>query len=210
LQAGGVNDQPAIWFSGERRFLELSGNLLTRDECTIVAVASDAGPPGHRELLSNWSGRDGNSTSSLFLGMTNADALRFSDALSGVGQIQQREQPFLITAVNGPDGASLFQQQRLAAHGPARLPPRRLDTPWVIGQQGNIDGEYWHGQLACLLVFNRALNPTELQSLWHSLCQRYALPMPNPPAITPPSPRLQALASMGLVLLNSNEFAFVD
>jgi hypothetical protein len=36
------------------------------------------------------------------------------------------------------------------------------------------------------------------------------VPVSNPPTTTPPPPRLQALASMGLVLLNSNEFAFVD
>ncbi|MEY3173367.1 MAG: hypothetical protein RLZZ436_1281 [Planctomycetota bacterium] len=210
LQAGGVNDQPAIWFSGERRFLQLTGNLLDHDECTIVAVASDTGRPGHRELLSNWSGRDGNSGSSLFVGMTGEDALRFSDALSGVGQVQQRERPFLITAVNGPEGAAVYQQQRLAVRGGGRLPPRRLDTPWVIGQQGNIDGEYWNGQLAFLLVLDRALSESELRALWQTLCMRYALPSAAPSPEEPVSPRLQALASMGLVLLNSNEFAFVD
>ncbi|MFM7056604.1 MAG: PSD1 and planctomycete cytochrome C domain-containing protein [Planctomycetota bacterium] len=210
LQAGGVNDQPAVWFSGQRRFLHLTGSLLTHDDCTILAVASDTGKPGHRELLSNWSGRDGNSGSSLFVGMTATDAIRFSDAMSGVGQILQRERPFLITAVNGADGAMLFQQQRPAVQSPARLPHRRLDTPWVIGQQGNIDGEYWNGQLACLLVFSRALSQTELQALWQTLCTRYALPAANTVPADTPSPRLQALASMGLVLLNSNEFAFVD
>jgi len=209
LQAGGVNDQPAIFFSGERRFLQLSGNLLAHDECTILAVASDSGRPGHRELLSNWSGQDGNSVSSLFLGMTGEHELRFSDALSGVGQIQQRERPFLITAVNGPDGAAMFQQQRLAVRS-GRLPPRRLDTPWVIGQQGNIDGEYWNGQLALLLVFDRALSEPELQALWKTLCTRYALPAASTLPEPSTSPRLQALASMGLVLMNSNEFAFVD
>jgi len=210
LQAGGVNDQPAVWFSGERRFLHLTGSLLSRDECTIVAVASDSGKPGHRELLSNWSGRDGNSGSSLFVGMTGTDALRFSDALSGGGQILQREHPFLITAVNGPDGATVYQQQRPAVRSPGRLPPRRLNTPWVIGQQGNIDGEYWKGRLACLFVFSRALNELDLQALWHTLCSRYALPASNAVPTEKISPRLQALASMSLVLLNSNEFAFVD
>ncbi len=209
LQAGGVNDQPAIFFSGERRFLRLSGNLLSHDECTIVAVASDSGRPEHRELLSNWSGQDGNSVSSLFLGMTGEHALRFSDALSGVGQIQQRERPFLITAVNGPEGAAMFQQQRSVVRS-GRLPPRRLDTSWVIGQQGNIDGEYWHGQLAFLVVFDRALSEPELQTLWKTLCIRYALPTSSPNPEISTSPRLQALASLGLVLLNSNEFAFVD
>jgi hypothetical protein len=142
--------------------------------------------------------------------MTAENSLRFSDALSGVGQIQQRERPFLITALNGSDGAVLFQQQRQAVRS-GRLPPRRLDTPWVIGQQGNIDGEYWHGQLACLVVFDRVLSEPELQALWKTLCTRYALPASSPIlAAASTSPRLQALASMGLVLMNSNEFAFVD
>lgn len=209
LQAGGINDQPAIFFSGERHFLQLSRSLLSHDECTILAVASDSGRPGHRELLSNWNGHDGNSGSSLFLGMTGEHALRFSDALSGVGEIQQRERPFLITAVNGPDGAFMFQQQRSVVRG-SRLPPRRLDTPWVIGQQGNIDGEYWHGQLAFLIVFDRALSERELLALWTTLCTRYELPKSSSIPEVSTSPRLQALASLGLVIMNSNEFAFVD
>jgi hypothetical protein len=209
LQAGGINDQPAIYFSGERRFLHVSGRVLSADECTIIAVTSDAGGPGHRELISNWSGRDGNSTASLFVGLTGERALRFSDALSGVGEVQQRERPFVLTAVNGAEGARLYQQQRLAARG-GRLPERRLDTPWVIGQQGNIDGEYWTGQLALLLVFNRELSDSELQSLWGVICRRYGIAAEQPLAVAPPSPRLRALASLGLVLLNSNEFMFVD
>ena len=209
LQAGGINDQPAIYFSGERRFLHVSGGVLTTDECTIVAVASDSGGAGHRELFSNWSGRDGNSTDSLFVGLTGERALRFSDAFSGVGEVLQRERPFLLTAVNGSEGARLYQQQRLAARG-GRLPERRLDTPWVIGQQGNIDGEYWTGQLALLLVFSRSLSDSELQALWQVICQRYGIELDQPARVALPSPRLRALASLGLVLMNSNEFMFVD
>jgi hypothetical protein len=209
LQAGGVNDQPAIYFSGERRFLQLTGPLLAGDECTVIAVVSDSGGAGHRELLSNWSGGDGNSTSSLFVGLTAENALRFSDAFSGVGEVQQRERPFVLTAVNDARGARLYQGQRLAAKG-SRLPERRLDTPWVIGQQGNIDGEYWKGQLALLLVFNRGLSESELQVLWKALCTRYGLGFEPVVQAAADSPRRRALASLGLVLMNSNEFMFVD
>ena len=87
------------------------------------------------------------------------NAIRLSDALSGVGEIQDRQNPFLITATNGQHGTAVYQQKRVVIEQPNPIPARRLDTPWVIGQQGNINGEYWKGDIARLIVFNEQLSP---------------------------------------------------
>jgi len=204
-----INGQPAIRFR-ERQFLHLSGSLLKQDDFTILAVVTDNAVSGHRELLSNWSGRDGNSGSSLFVGMTNENSIRLSDAFSGVGRIADRHRPFLLTAVNGADGARVFQQHRVVAEQSQRLPERRLDTPWVIGQQGNIDGEFWNGDLALLLVFRRPLTTDERISLQNHIIARFDLPADRESSAEPKSPELLSLASLCLVLFNSNEFAYVD
>ena len=179
----------------------------------FAAVTDAAVEPGgliHRELLSNWSGGDGNSGTSFFVGMTGEKSIRLSDVVSGVGEIQDRHNPFLLTATNGDHGARVFQQTREVAGSSTRLPARRLDTPWVIGQQGNINGEYWHGDLAYLMVINRELTEEERQSVQAHLIGRFNLPVSEPESTTHGTPEQLALASLCLVLFNSNEFAFVD
>lgn len=208
-----VNRHPAVRFDGVGSFMHLSGALLNHDAATVFAVVTDQAPVGHRELLSNWSGRDGNSATSFFVGMTNENSVRLSDAISGVGEIHDRQQPFLLTATNGPDGAMMFQQQRTVIAQATPLPARRLDTPWVLGQQGNIGGEYWKGDVACLIVFDRQLDKAARKAVKILLMDRFGLS--NSEDATDPTPSVQtpeqlALASLCLVLFNSNEFAYVD
>jgi hypothetical protein len=205
-----INGQPAVRFNGQRQFMHLRGSLLKHDDFTVFAVVTDNAVSGHRELLSNWSGKDENSGSSLFVGMTNDYAIRLSDAFSGVGEITDRHRPFLLTATNGPEGALVFQQKRVVAEQSLRLPERRLDTPWVICQQGNIDGEYWNGDLALLLVFNRQLTKDERLSLQNQMIARFKLSVIPESVAEPKSPELLSLASLCLVLFNSNEFAYID
>lgn len=205
-----INGWPVVRFDGDEDFMHLQGALLQDDEVTVVAVVTDAAPTGHRELLSNWSGRDGNSVTSFFVGMTNDNAVRLSDTLSGVGEIGNRQQPFLLTATNGAAGAAIFQQKRPVIERTERLPKRRLDTPWVIGQQGNINGEYWKGDVACLFVFNRQLTNAEQESLQDMLIAKYSLAPLDEPSEQRSTDLELALASLCVVLFNSNEFAYVD
>ena len=176
----------------------------------MFAVVTDHASDGHRELISNWSGRDGNSGTSYFVGMTNKNAIRLSDALSGIGEILDRQNPFLITATNGQHGASVYQQRRVVIEQPNPIPARRLDTPWVIGQQGNINGEYWKGDIACVLVFNEQLSPENRELIQDYLIERYQLPSLSEPVAPAMTPEQLAIASLSVVLFNSNEFAYVD
>jgi hypothetical protein len=201
---------PAVRFNGSGSFLHLTGSLLKDDEVTVFVVVTDTAAAGHRELLSNWSGRDGNSGTSFFVGMTNENAVRLSDAISGVGQISNRQQLYLLTATNGHKGAAVFQQKRAVVEQPTPLPSRRLDTPWVIGQQGNIEGEYWQGDVALLIVIDHQLSREQRAQVQDVLIQKYNLPKTDESAPTAKSPEQLALASLCLVLFNSNEFAYID
>ena len=190
--------------------MHLDGALLKSDEVTVFAVVTDTAPGGHRELLSNWSGRDGNSGTSFFFGMTNENAIRLSDVISGVGEVSERQKPFLLSATNGGSGAAVYQQQRSILEQSSPLPSRRLDTPWVIGQQGNIDGEFWKGDVACLIVFDRQLSSEHRSEVQTSLIKRFQLADLSTPVNPPKSPAQMAIASLCLVLFNSNEFAYID
>ena len=210
LVKNAINGHAAIRFDGTSDFLHVAGKLIEGDESTVFAVVTDHAPDGHREIISNWSGRDGNSGTSYFVGMTNKNAIRLSDALSGVGEIVDRQNPFLITATSGQHGAAVYQQERVIIEQPNPIPARRLDTPWVIGQQGNIDGEYWKGDIACLIVFNEQLSPDSRAMVQGHLIQRYQLPTLSEPVAPLMTPEQLAIASLSVVLFNSNEFAYVD
>lgn len=203
-----VGGRPAIRFDGQRRFLKLNDQVVTSQAFTVFAVVTDQSQAaGHREIFSNWNGAAGNAGTSLFLGMTGVDSVRLSDDFSGVGRILNRQQPFVLSALNRSSGAVLHQNGIELASRTSSLSPRNLNGEYVVGQQGNIDGEYWAGDLAELIVYNRDLNESERQSVTSYLMRKYQIPRADLPARDPDR---QALASLCHVLLNTNEFIYVD
>jgi hypothetical protein len=205
LVASAVHDRPAIRFDGQRRFLHLSGQVITSQQFTILAVVSDQGNDGHRGILSNWNGAADNSVTSVFLGLTGKNGVRLSDDFVATGS-WPRDKHLLLTAFVNEREAVLYANEDELGRNGAALAPRNLTTAYVIGQQGNINGEYWHGDLAELIVFNRALSTEELRGVQRYLIGRYQL-------VEPPVPSTAAelaLASLCHVLLNTNEFLYVD
>lgn len=195
--------QPALRFDGKARFLHLPPNLVTSQQFTIIAIANDRDGGGqHREIFSNWR-REDNIGPALFFGLTGPSMVRLTDFFAPAGRVEDPARHFILSAVSDRMSASVYQNRKEIARRNAPLPERNLTGRYVIGQQGNIQGEYWNGDIAELLVYNRALTPTELEKVWDWAAQRYQL------AATA-SPRQQALASLCRVLLNTNEFCFVD
>ena len=101
------------------------------------------------------------------------------------------------------DGATLADRAEPLAQ-------RRLDTAWVVGTQGNIGGEYWQGGISAVLVFDRALSDAEQTAVGRLLADRFAgrweAELPAPPR----SAEQRAWESLLIVLLNTNEFLYVD
>ena len=206
----GFGGRSAISFDGEEDFLQLRGSLLQDQQCTIIAVVNDRGPSGHREILSNWNLLANNTTTSLFLGLTAAKTVRFSDAFSATGKIAMQNKPLVIIAVNGKSHSAVFMNSQELAVRETPLPSRTLSTDWVIGQQGNINGEYWNGKIAELRVYAHALSDDERLSVEREVSHRYTIPGVRPKTLEPLSPQALAVASLAHVLLNSNEFLYLD
>lgn len=199
---------PALRFDGQRQFLKLAGQVVTSSSVEIFAVVTDrAKTSAHREIFSNWNGATGNSVTSLFLGMTGPDTVRLSDDFSGVGNVLRRDEPFVLSAHSGPSGTAVYQNGRELASRKQPLSPRNLKTDYVVGQQGNIDGEYWIGDLAELVVYDRELAPAEREAVNRRLAGKYGLSLNTAPVR---DSKFQALASLCHVLLNTNEFVYVD
>ena len=87
---------------------------------------------------------------------------------------------------------------------------RRLDTAWVLGQQGNINGEFWKGRVAEIRVYDRALSDRELRIVETEVAENYDILLHNEGPPKRMDAEYLALASLCHVLMNSNEFLFVD
>ena len=214
LHKNAVNGLAAIRFDGKDDFLKIDGQVLEKQPFTIFTLVNDISQTnGHREIFSNWDGGKGNSGTSLFLGMTGEKALRLTDAFSNVGYIANRDRHFILYANHSDFQAILMQNNRFIGSR-SQLPTRNLETQYVIGQQGNIEGEFWHGDICEILVYDRSLSETERQSVTNFLANQYMIDMTNAQlasnqqnALTPLD---RALASLCQVLFNTNEFMYVD
>ena len=198
-----IHGKPAIRFDGGSSFLQLSGKPLWKPQFTIIAVAVSGADGGTHEIISNWHQR-GRSISSVFLGI-QGEQVRFSDQFAQGGKIANPQQPFILTAVNGTDDAITFQNGKELGRLGAPLANRDLEGPYVIGTQGNYGTEFWQGDIAEILVYEHALDAAALTEVWSYLGQRYKLETE-----LPQDPKRLALASLCHVLMNSNEFIYID
>ena len=206
-----IAGHPALRFSGEGDYLSLEGEVVNSQSNTIIAVASDrSGLVSHRGIFSNWNGSAGNSTTSLFLGLTGKGTVRFSDDYRSEGGIEQPGDAFVLAASTGSGGSVILYNGSVIASRSSSLSRRTLGGSYVIGQQGNIDGEYWTGDIAEILVYNRQLSAAELQRVGGLLAEKYSVPFASRGSVRDPGPELRALASVCHVLLNTNEFLYVD
>jgi Ca2+-binding RTX toxin-like protein len=177
LVENAINGHKAVRFTGAGGLSLGSGQMLTSQQFTVIAVVTDTRSDGaFREVYSNW--RNDNTTSSVFLGTRGQSptSVRFSDAFDNVGTISNPTTPFILTGLSAATNAFVYQNDtEIAARGSA-LPTRNLVTPSYIGQQGTFGGnEYWHGDIVELLVYNQALTPAELDATWDYLSARYAI-----------------------------------
>ena len=236
LDSEGINGQSTLRFDGESQYVHITGQPLVDQPFTIFAVISDQHDGiGHRSILSNWSAAK-NTNSSLFLGLTGENIVRLSDAYSFAGEVTERRQPFILAATNGLGHLSVHQNGQLLSSIGQSLFERKLDGNWVIGKQGNHKNEFWKGLIAEVRVYNRALSPIERKHVEAKLSDRYAITLfddgtsasqisaSRSIAKAEDSPTMQttvtpvfagdaeklAMASLCLVLMNSNEFLYVD
>jgi hypothetical protein len=205
FQSQGLHGKPAIKFDGKDDFLNVSGQVLWKPHFSMVAVVSQSSEgAAAREIISNWH-RRGRSTNSLFLGTTGTNKVRVSDAFSPAGILTDPRRPFILTAINTVNQASTYQNStRLATQ--AALTPRVLAAPYVIGTQGNYGSEFWQGNIAELLVFDHPLTEEQRNTVWLYLASKYELAISAPHK----TPEQLALASLCHVILNTNEFIFID
>jgi hypothetical protein len=159
----------------------VTDQVLTSQQFTLRAVVNDTRDRTDntfREVFSNWD--FSNTVTSVFLGTVKGNPVRarFTDNFGGsdhpynqqgVGSITDQAWHFIFTGVSGAEDAVVYQNiYPLAAKG-SPLTPRNLTIPYVVGRQGALNGEFWHGDIAELLIYDRELSAAELQQVWSFL-----------------------------------------
>ena len=199
-----LNGHAVVRFDGASNRMDLAGSLLSSQEYTIVAVVNDTrADDSYREVISNWTGS--NSITSVFLGTINTTptSVRFTDDFggnapggggNGVGSLTNPQSHFILSAVSAADASVYQNHDPLASLGHAIL-PRDLSTPWSLGSQGQNSFEFWRGDMAEVLVYDRELNSTELQQTWDALDQKYGF---NSPAAVPEPTAIAIWGGIGI------------
>ena len=192
LVLNAINGNPSLSFDGTGDFLNLGGQVLNSQQFTIIAVGDDTrngSDTSYREILSNW--EYSNETSSVFLGTANQNPVhaRFTDAMGGaidpnnnhegVGDLSNPADPFIVTGVSAVSDATIYQNTALLADNGSPIPTRNLTSSYYLGTQGDINGEFWQGDIAEVLVYNTALTASELQQDWAYLAGKYDLAAPT-------------------------------
>lgn len=192
-----LNGNGLLSFNGSNSALFITGTpLLTSQQFSIFVVLDDQRTDSSfREVLSNWT--PGNSINSVFVGTTGDPAspkVRFTDNFggatdpvrtqTGVGTITDPAQPFILSAINALSTASVFQNGSLIAQSNAALTTRDLTSPFYIGKQGTFPGgEYWQGDIAAILLYNKSLSASEQSQVVSYLNSEYLTsPVPVPAA----------------------------
>jgi|HubBroStandDraft_5_1064220.scaffolds.fasta_scaffold20176_2 hypothetical protein len=177
--AAAINGLPAAQFNGNSA-MTIAGSVLTSQQFTIVAVATDVSTyDGNnlefREIISNWSSSTGDQ--SIFLGdlWTNAsgktkDRFRFTDAVggadqgdAGVGQLKRPAEAFILSATSAAGGVAVQLGTKVQYQSETPLSTRDLTAPWYLGRQAQADVEHWNGYIAEVLVYDNALSDKDLK-----------------------------------------------
>jgi Concanavalin A-like lectin/glucanases superfamily len=189
---GVLNGKPVITFDGQHNFLSVAGPILTSQQFSILAVVNDTRDPSDnrfREIISNWD--PANTLPSVFFGTVNGNPVRarLTDNFGGfdppynqqgAGTITDPTTHFIFTGVSGAMDAMIYQNTASIADKGSTLTPRDFSTPFVVGRQGSANNEYWQGDIAELLVYDRELSADELTQNWSYLQQKY-FPAPSGP-----------------------------
>jgi len=219
LISDGLWKQPVVRFDGNHDWFAVKGKVIKSAEYTIIAAVSDTSSLGTRNLIGNWDGSKGNSTSSVFLGTTDGELaarrIRFTDDYVMGTSDRELETPhehFALTAISESNEARVFQNAVLLGAKGAAIADRKYDTDWTIGRQGTSDGEYWSGEVAEILVYAVALTEADRLRVWRYLGEKYELPgldiKPNP--LTAGDAHRLALIQACRVIFNLNEFVYPD
>jgi len=128
---------------------------------------------GYEELLAQWT--NANSGNSFFFGFNNSN-VRFTDnwsdvVVSGAGNTGVWMN---LVGVYSVTNAYIFLNGNLSATKGSGFSYTGTG-PFIIGRQGELNAEYFSGNIAQVSIYNRALTASEIQQNYNALKGRFGL-----------------------------------
>jgi hypothetical protein len=150
------NGKPSVQFDGINDFLPIpnSGNLISSQQFSIFTInSSNTISSGLKEIISNWDAGNGNSATSIFLGINN-NVVRFTDNFQSAGNYGVISTRKILTAINSTSNAITYLNNSTLTTKGSSLSLRNLTTNYVIGRQGTGTFEYWNGTIDEIILYS--------------------------------------------------------
>jgi hypothetical protein len=150
------NGKPSVQFDGINDFLPIpnSGNLISSQQFSIFTInSSNTISSGLKEIISNWDAGNGNSATSIFLGINN-NVVRFTDNFQSAGNYGVISTRKILTGINTTSDAITYLNNSTLATKGSSLSVRNLTTSYVIGRQGTGTFEYWNGTIDEIILYS--------------------------------------------------------
>jgi hypothetical protein len=199
LTSNAINGEPALTFNGSSSYLSIPDNPTLRPSAmTVIAVASSAGTGGgYTHILGKpyYSSSSWNAPYSSYELSINSTGVPFfncsvagTGGYDGAGTVVNLNQPYLLAGMYDGTNVSFWQNGGTPATTSISGTLDNGDSTTknlVIGQASvNSPREYFNGQIAEVLIYNRVLSAAELQQAETYLAVKYNTNAPAP-TITP-------------------------
>ena len=155
-----LNGLPVVRFNPvQGNYMIFDDQVLSSQEFSIVVIGkAKYNSDGYREFFSNW--RSSSPWASVYFGNDASGNLRFTDEFIPAGTFASDAYSVFV-AVNSSEDARTYVNGKLAAAKGGPLSPRNFAPPYYLGKQGELFDEYLNGDIAEMLVFDRALTPSD-------------------------------------------------
>lgn len=175
----GINFNPAFDFDGSNDFLNIPHNLsITGTNPFTILSVTKRGTVGTADMIL---GQQSDATNSL--SYYYAASNKFALGPLGVGSVASTGTyptaniPYMNAYTRSGNLFSLFTNG--AADGTGTQPYTFLNVNQRIGTRGGGNADYFDGNISELIVYNRALSNTELQTVGSYLALKYGITLNN-------------------------------
>ena len=183
---GALNGLPVIRFNGASDSLILgNGAVQSSSDFTIFAVANSTATGGlNRAIYANWNFSD--PFGSVFMGVIANSAIdqpvRLTPTLTSNSLVNPSTHFRLKGVYNTTGGTSdVYQDEVLFGTGGAT--PRSGAADSYIGVQGELNQEFWDGDIAELLIYDHVLNAADTAAVESYLTAKWFTPVPEPSSV---------------------------
>lgn len=167
----------SISLDGTNDYISSFGNAIvpagSSPYTVSVWVYRNRSNVGYEELLAQWT--YANSGNSFYFGFNSGD-VRFSDSWSNVtvSGASNTGVWMNLVGVNTGSNAYIYLNGILSATKGSALTYTGTAN-FLIGRQGELDGEYFGGKISNVFVYNRALSTTEVMQNYNAQKSRFGL-----------------------------------